>query len=145
MKYKLNITKEQGKNFLYFTLGLLVLLEVIFYKSGFTRILLVSLKLSLLVHLAGYLIALRLFKEEFDEIALLFLGLSFGLILAAFWYYIPTLFEININSITYVVPIVLLLIGLGLHVGKGKEKKDKKEELMDKSETKEEKINADKN
>lgn len=126
MKYKFNLTKEQEKNFLYFTLGLLFLLEVMFYKSGFSRIFLVSLKLSLLVHLAGYLIVLKAFKEEFDDVALLFLGLSFGLILAAFWYYIPTLFEININSITYVVPIVLLIVGLGLNVGKKGERKDEK-------------------
>ena len=118
MKYKLNITKEQWKNFLYFTLGLLILLEVFFYKSGFSRILLISLKLSMLVHLAGYLIVLKVFKEDFDNIALLFLGFSFGLILAAFWYYIPTLFRVNINSITYIVPVILLLVGLGLQVGK---------------------------
>lgn len=135
MKYQLNITKEQGKHFLYFTLGLLILFEAVFYKSGFFRILLVSLKLSLFVHLAGYLIVLRTFKEEFDNIALLFLGLSFGLILAAFWYYIPTLFGANINNITYIVPTALLLVGLGLHIGKERENK---EELMEKKETKEE-------
>lgn len=122
MKYKLNITKEQWKDFLYFTLGLLILLEAIFYKSGFLRILLVSLKLSVLVHLPGYLILHKTFKDEFDNVALLFLGLSFGLILAAFWYYLPTLFGVNINSITYIVPIVLLLVGLGLHVGRTAEK-----------------------
>lgn len=126
MKYKLNVTKEQWKYFLYFALGLLILFESIFYKSGFYRILLISLKLSILVHLAGYLIAIRLFKEDFDSFALLFLGLSFGLILVAFWYYIPTLFGVNANDITYIVPIILLLMGLGLHVGKEKEKRDEK-------------------
>lgn len=123
MKYQLNITKEQWKNYVYFSLGLLLLLQIMFYQSGFVNLLLISLKLSLFVHLAGYLIAIRLFKEQFDDIALLFLGFSFGLILAAFWYYVPTLFGINTNNITYIVPVVLLLVGLGLHVGRtsGKE------------------------
>ena len=116
MKYQLNITKEQRKYFGYFTLGLLILLEALFYKSGFSRVLFISLKLSLLVHLAGYLITLRVFKEEFDTIALLFLGLSFGLILAAFWYYIPTSFGVNINSITYAVPLVLVAVGFGINI-----------------------------
>lgn len=117
MRYQLNLTKEQWAYFLYFTLGLLILFEAIFFKSGFFRIFIISLKLSFL-HLSGYLIALKLFKEDFDSFALLFLGLAFGLILASFWYYIPTLFGVNANSITYLVPILLLLVGLGIHVQK---------------------------
>ncbi|MEK6845848.1 MAG: hypothetical protein AABY26_03760, partial [Nanoarchaeota archaeon] len=99
------------------SLGLLVLLEVFFYLSGWEKVLLISLKLSFL-HLGGYLIALRLFKDEFDTVALLFLGFAFSLIAAALLYYLPTLFGVNANSLTYVVPVVVVAIGTALHIQK---------------------------
>jgi hypothetical protein len=117
MKYKLNLTKEQIINYVYFSLGLLVLLQIIFYKSGLFRVLVISLKLSLFIHLPGYLVALKTFKEEFDTIGLLFIGFAFGLILTAFFYYVPSLFGININQITYIMPIVLIIVGLLINLG----------------------------
>ncbi len=120
MKYKLDLTKEQMMKFLYFSLSLLILFEIIFYKSGFIKVFVISLKLSLFVHLIGYLVALKTFKKEFDAIGLLFIGFSFGLILTAFFYYTPSLFGININQITYVMPILLIIISLSLHIKKNK-------------------------
>lgn len=114
---ELNLGKEQLLPFAYFSLGLLVLLEIFFYLSGWEKVLLISLKLSFL-HLGGYLIALRAFKEEFDTPALLFLGFAFSLIAAALLYYLPTLFGMNANSLTYVVPVIVVVVGVALHLGK---------------------------
>ncbi len=115
--WELNLGKEQLFPFAYFSLGLLILLEIFFYLSGWEKVLLISLKLSFL-HFGGYLIALRVFKEEFDTIALLFLGFAFSLIAAALVYYLPTLFGVNANSLTYVVPAVVVMIGAALHIQK---------------------------
>jgi len=48
---------------------------------------------------------------------LLFIGFAFGLILTAFFYYVPSLFGININQITYIMPIVLIIVGLLINLG----------------------------
>lgn len=114
---ELSLNKEQLLPFAYFSLGLLTLLEIFFYLSGWEKVLLISLKLSFL-HLGGYLIALRVFKEEFDIPALLFLGFAFSLIIAALLYYLPTLFGVNANALTYVVPVVMVIIGVLVHFGK---------------------------
>lgn len=122
MKYKLNLTKEQISHFIFFTIGLFVLFEIIFYESGFFNVLIISLKLSLLIHFSGYLIALKLFKEDFETIGLLFIGFAFGMITNAFFYYLlSSWFGVNINHITYIVPIFLIMIGVLINFNKTKE------------------------
>jgi len=133
MKYKLNITKIELLHWVYFSLGMLILLEVLFYKSGIMRIIFISLKLSLL-HLSGYLISLRLFREDFDHIALLFMGFAFSLIIASVGYYLPSLLGVNVNRITYLVPIILLILGIAINVSKNNEKN--KEEIKIEEENK---------
>ncbi len=135
MKYKLNLGRTELRPFAYFAIGLLIILEVIFYKSGFLNILIISLKLSVLIHLSGYLLALKLFKEEFDLTALLFFGLAFGLITNALFYYLPSLFGINVNHIIYVVPIVLLVFGILIHLSKKEKQTEiKAEKYIEKQE-----------
>lgn len=116
MKIKLNVDKEDIIYFLCSGLFLLLFLELFFYKTGLLRIALISLKLSFLVHLPGFLIALKLFKDEFEKIGLLIIGFSFGLMNSALFYYLPTTLGINLNNITYWIPLFLLLIGFLLHI-----------------------------
>ncbi|MBT3297557.1 hypothetical protein HN385_01390 [archaeon] len=126
MKPKFDIKKKELLYFVYFLIGTLILLEVFFYKSGFLRILIISLKLSFLIHLPGYLIALKIFKEEFDLIGILFIGLALGLIVITFFYYGFSLFGFNITGFTYIVPIMVALIGIIINLKKSNEKELKK-------------------
>lgn len=126
MKFKLNLTKKEIMPFVYFALGQLILCEFIFYKTGLINIALISLKITLFIHLSGYFLTLYIFKEEFDNFALLFLGLSLGLIITSLLYYLLSLIGLYTMFTTYPLTITILIVTILLHLKK-KQTKSKEE------------------
>ncbi len=92
-----------------FSLLLFVALALTMYRTPFASLLLISVKLSLFVHLPGYLIALKVLREEYDPVALLFIVFGFGIILISLMaYFIGTLGQ-SISDYTYVMPISIII------------------------------------
>lgn len=86
---------------------LMLIIMIFFNKDPLGTNFLVSLKLWLAVMVPGYLIAYSLFDH--DEIALVFIGLSFGFVLSSLIYYFLSIL-FNINQVTFIVPVVIYLI-----------------------------------
>lgn len=109
---------------IYFFIGLSVILAFLFNKFGFMQNILLSLKFTLFIMLPGYVLSIAIFDDDFDEIALLFIGSGIGLILSTLIYYIASLF-ININNFTYFVPVIMIFFSIGIYIWKknGKTKK----------------------
>lgn len=113
------IPKEAGR-FIASSLLLFVILASAMYKTPLASLALISLKLSFFVHLPGYLVALRVFKEEYDPTALLFIGFGLGLVLNSLLAYFVGTVGLSVTKYAYAMPLGLLAFSALLHIKKQK-------------------------
>lgn len=110
--------QKDAKGFAAFSLLLFLTLLAFFRNDGFFAVLIISLKLSLFIHLPGYLLAVSALRGEYDAVALLFIGFGFGIALVSFSSYaLGTLMGADISDYTYAMPLVLAAL-LALQLGR---------------------------
>ncbi len=110
--------KGDASRFGLFSLLLFAALALAMYRTPLASLLLISVKISLFVHLPGYLVALKVLKEEYDPTALLFIGFGLGLVLNSLLAYFVGTVGLSITKYAYAMPLGLLAFSALLHVKK---------------------------